>query len=308
MGFSFRIVVMFFGLAMACRGNFENEPCRGIECSGHGICLHDDSRAVCLCDTGYTPVDLECLPAEADADADSDSELDADLDNDGDSDADADNGENGDADAESDAEEVPDADDEPCVPSVEVCNEADDDCNGIVDNGFDLENDPDNCGGCGDACGPLDECVAGECTPFCPPDCDCEPVACGGRCDCSEGCRCNIACGSFCDVHCDDDETVCVVNATPPCDLSKLECSSGAACYVDVYGCDELSDDAACKDAGTFCDVNCDGVEDCALECASGAECILRCADGANCEFRVCDGDITECAGHIAVCNGDCPE
>jgi hypothetical protein len=42
-----------------------------------------------------------------------------------------------------------------CSPSadgVELCNYLDDDCDGVVDNGFDLTSDPDNCGVCGAAC------------------------------------------------------------------------------------------------------------------------------------------------------------
>jgi hypothetical protein len=36
--------------------------------------------------------------------------------------------------------------------SAERCNSIDDDCNGTVDNGFDLQNDPTNCGRCGNSC------------------------------------------------------------------------------------------------------------------------------------------------------------
>ncbi|MFO0561033.1 MAG: MopE-related protein [Polyangiales bacterium] len=38
------------------------------------------------------------------------------------------------------------------LASAERCNSIDDDCNGVVDNGFDLQNDPANCGRCGNAC------------------------------------------------------------------------------------------------------------------------------------------------------------
>lgn len=39
-----------------------------------------------------------------------------------------------------------------CIPSPEICNGKDDDCDGTVDNGFDLQNDPENCGSCGWVC------------------------------------------------------------------------------------------------------------------------------------------------------------
>ncbi len=55
-----------------------------------------------------------------------------------------------------------------CVPrGVEDCDEVDDDCDGMVDEGFDLQGDPDNCGLCGLGCGFLNAlalCVEGRCT------------------------------------------------------------------------------------------------------------------------------------------------
>ncbi len=38
-------------------------------------------------------------------------------------------------------------------PAAETCNGLDDDCNGVVDNGFDLTRDVNNCGACGTVCG-----------------------------------------------------------------------------------------------------------------------------------------------------------
>ena len=57
----------------------------------------------------------------------------------------------------------------PCLPpgTDEVCNERDDDCDGVVDNGFDKQNDPSNCGTCGNLCTAPNAnliCVEGECT------------------------------------------------------------------------------------------------------------------------------------------------
>jgi len=54
--------------------------------------------------------------------------------------------------------------------SLEVCNEEDDDCNGIVDDGFDTATDPLNCGSCETACTNANgttECTAGTCAPTC---------------------------------------------------------------------------------------------------------------------------------------------
>ena len=50
-----------------------------------------------------------------------------------------------------------------CVPATESCNGTDDDCDGMVDEGFPLTT-PDNCGACGNRCAPPDrDCCDGVC-------------------------------------------------------------------------------------------------------------------------------------------------
>jgi len=51
--------------------------------------------------------------------------------------------------------------------SLETCNGIDDDCDGTTDNGFNLTNDPNNCGSCGRVCAfanAVAGCSAGACT------------------------------------------------------------------------------------------------------------------------------------------------
>ncbi|MEM9071131.1 MAG: MopE-related protein [Myxococcota bacterium] len=53
------------------------------------------------------------------------------------------------------------------VVGEEMCNGTDDDCDGLVDEEFDLQGDPRNCGGCGSECilpGAFPGCMEGECT------------------------------------------------------------------------------------------------------------------------------------------------
>lgn len=55
-----------------------------------------------------------------------------------------------------------------CSPTPEVCNALDDDCDGRVDNGFDLMNDATHCGSCPTRCtGAARRCCAGVCRASC---------------------------------------------------------------------------------------------------------------------------------------------
>jgi hypothetical protein len=46
----------------------------------------------------------------------------------------------------------------------EACNGLDDDCDGMVDEDFDLATDPAHCGACGSACSAGMRCADGVCT------------------------------------------------------------------------------------------------------------------------------------------------
>lgn len=55
-----------------------------------------------------------------------------------------------------------------CLPALEVCNALDDDCDGQIDNGFDLTSDPNHCGACATRCtGVTRRCCTGVCRSGC---------------------------------------------------------------------------------------------------------------------------------------------
>ena len=152
--------------------------CSATGCPGSLVCASDGNcRTPCSerlpCVDGWECVDGVCLEdgtppdgdADADGDVDADGDGDSDVDGDGDGDGDGDADVDGDGDFESDMDADTDADvetdadfdidaddDEPDCSSVETCNGLDDDCDGYVDEDFDLMGDVENCGSCGHRC------------------------------------------------------------------------------------------------------------------------------------------------------------
>jgi len=78
----------------------------------------------------------------------------------------------------------------------EACDEVDNDCDGEVDEDFDLASDVANCGACGRACAPTNtrmvSCEAGECMA------DCAPAF--GNCDgdAANGCEASLTSEPYC--------------------------------------------------------------------------------------------------------------
>jgi hypothetical protein len=162
---------------------------------------------------------------------------------------------------------------------AEVCNDADDDCDGHVDEGFALDRDPAHCGACGNACAVSPEnaassCVSGACEVRCDPgflDCD-------GELGCEAALGDRASCGS-CSVSCEGGAPLCAQ------DDGGFTCV--AACGEGTTECA-----GACVDL-TSSPLRCGG---CATRCLAPANAIATCVAstcGFSCDdgFGDCDGD-----------------
>ena len=176
-----------------------------------------------------------------------------------------------------------------CVATgEESCNELDDDCDGLVDEGFDLQTDPRHCGGCGSECvlpGAFPGCAEGDCTVeecevgffdldgnptngceyACPPTgpeiCDETDNDCDGAID--EGFDLDTDLG-----HCGACGNACIfANATASCtdgSCVREDCNAG---FVDLDGDPDNGCEYRCGGAGgeetcNAIDDDCDGTVD----------------------------------------------
>jgi hypothetical protein len=138
-------------------------------------------------------------------------------------------------------------------PVVETCNTADDNCDGAVDDGFDLQTDDQNCGSCGNVCEAAGTgCLAGQCHET----------------DCSDTLDNDAAGGADClDASCDGKS--CAAHGKL-CEQSACVCPGG-----------EAAAETSCGDGQ---DNDCDGLIDCA-----DPDCDAKtCDTGKTCAASTC--------------------
>lgn len=188
------------------------------------------------------------------------------------------------------------------LPTVEVCDQRDNDCNGVIDNGNlccldtilnGAESDVD----CGGPCGPT--CAAGK---KCNQDSDCQSFVCeSGTCrapTCNDrrrnGNESDIDCGGSCPIACSIGQS-CQI----PKDCESLVCAGGVCispgCNDGVRNGDET--DVDCGGAGC---PSCDDGKACVLDrdCRS-SRCVGSVCQAASCTDRVWNGSETDvdCGG-----------
>ncbi len=189
-----------------------------------------------------------------------------------------------------------------CVALVESCNGLDDDCDGLIDEDYDLSTDLANCGACGRACegrGGTAFCEAGTCLLSCDPG----RANCDG--DLSNGCETDLSapetCGG-CDRACPDSAPSCLreggfFECVVECGLSQTLCEGS---------CVNLENSRShCGTCGNECFLDPHG----RVECSSGSCVVLDCGDNHD----DCNGDPSDgceqplnTAEHCGSCGASC--
>lgn len=220
------------------------------------------------------------------------------------------------------------------TPTAETCNEADDDCDGIVDEGFDLATELANCGSCGNACVGGDHgaptCASGTCGLTCDAAfLDCNGVL-GDGCEASRSdARTCGSCANDCTATasplCMDDgagSLACVASCTAPTELCGASCVDTTTSVTNCGGCGMACpsrDGSSVSCVASACTYACmDGFGDCdgmtstgcetstrtATDCGTcGTPCTIggataTCATGT-CAFVACSTGLENCGGAV---------
>jgi hypothetical protein len=205
----------------------------------------------------------------------------------------------------------PETDANMCVPQEERCNGRDDDCDRVVDNGFDFSNDPVNCGACNVNCrvpGGFGACARAACQLVVTA---CEPFL--GDCDDDgrNGCEADLGteenCGE-CGVRCEPQNALgnC---ATGVCTLDRCMDGFGDCDEDEENGCevDLTSDLEHCGECDNPCMIEngTPGCEDSTCTIASCDEGFLDCDDDPT---TGCETTPATDPDHCGECDNPCPE
>jgi hypothetical protein len=174
-----------------------------------------------------------------------------------------------------------------CTGTPELCNGIDDDCDGVVDNGFDLLTDSLNCGACGIVCTAptaTTECRGGQCVVA-----SCTPGYVDADGNPANGCECMVTNGGI--EICDGADNNCDGRIDEGYDLANDRLNCGACGVV----CSAANGDAFC--AGGACSFTCrPGFFDVDKKPSDGCE--YACTKTAD-PSEVCDGVDNDCNGLV---------
>ncbi|MBI5487273.1 MAG: hypothetical protein HY905_08070 [Deltaproteobacteria bacterium] len=162
--------------------------------------------------------------------------------------------------------------DSDCQCVDEICDTVDNDCDELIDEGFDLTSDPNNCGECGHVCGPAWHAASGVCrSSVCGFICDSGWIDENGWPD--DGCEARCTPTSTSDTDCDnlDDNCDGVINegyVSLGCSIGVggPDCAGFTDCRLTGTGYEEICDvghDVPTEDI--TCDIyddDCDGETD----------------------------------------------
>jgi Notch 1 len=207
----------------------------------------------------------------------------------------------------------------------ETCNENDDDCDGLIDEGTDTQTDPGNCGGCGIECNlpfAFPTCEAGECvvdrceighhdiddTPANGCEYECPPSG-DELCDELDN-DCDTAIDEDFDLssdlgHCGECGNTCrFANAVARCEAGTCAMGTCNAGFVDLDEDPETGCEYRCTPGGAErcnrvdddCDSNIDEGFDLASDPANCGEC------GRECNFPNATGSCAPDSGGTPVC------
>ncbi|MCB9593039.1 MAG: hypothetical protein H6719_09930 [Sandaracinaceae bacterium] len=161
-------------------------------------------------------------------------------------------------------------DEDACVATTEICNGVDDDCDGDVDEGFDLHV-PERCGACDRVCTA--------------PNSMCVPDGSGG-----------FTCGSTCDpmrfTDCGADTCVDTSTDEAHCGGCGVRCDPGEDCVEGACRCGGVAggEDCAGTVASTCCGTRCVDLNTSSDHCGScNAACGMSGGARVSCAEQVCD-------------------